>query len=81
MNMVENAPFILALLLVNWVTFPLASGLCGIIWMVGRVMYFNGYIKSPEGRRAGAIAYVGVLGLIGLTIASSVYLFQQKAAY
>ena len=76
MNMVENAPFIIALLLSNWLTFPLYSAACGLIWIVGRVLYFNGYSSSPDGRIAGVFAYIGVLGLLGMSIASSVYLYQ-----
>ena len=80
-NTVENAPFVLALLLVNWLTFPSYAAGCGAIWVAGRVLYMLGYSRGAETRMWGAIGYVGLLGLLGLSIASGVYLFQGKAAY
>ena len=80
-NTVENAPFVLALLLVNWLTFPSYAAGCGAIWVAGRVLYMLGYSRGAETRIWGAIGYVGLLGLLGLSIASGVYLFQGKAAY
>ena len=81
LNTVENLPLVVALLLQNWLSFPLISGLCGIVWIVGRVLYFQGYSKSPKGRIAGAIAYVGLLGLLVLSLVSGAFFFMQKAPY
>jgi glutathione S-transferase len=40
-----------------------------------------GYMRGTETRLWGAVGYIGLLGLLALTIASGVFLFQQKAAY
>lgn len=80
-NTIENLPCVLALLLVNWLTFPSYAAGCGFIWAAGRVLYMLGYSRSVETRMWGAIAYVGLLGLIALSIASGVFFFQQKAPY
>jgi glutathione S-transferase len=40
-----------------------------------------GYMRGTEQRLWGAVGYIGLLGLLALTIASGVFLFQQKAAY
>jgi glutathione S-transferase len=80
-NTVENLPAVLAMLLVCWLTFPAYAGGCGAIWVAGRVLYMLGYSRGAETRMWGAIAYVGLFGLLALTIASGVFLFQQKAAY
>jgi hypothetical protein len=38
-------------------------------------------MRGTEQRLWGAVGYIGLLGLLALTIASGVFLFQQKAAY
>ena len=82
MNTVENAPFIVAMLLQNWFTFPLPAACCGLLWTVGRVMYFVGYARSPNGRTVGGpFTALGLLGLLGLSITSGVFMLQGRAAY
>ena len=36
-NFLENVPCIIAMILLNWFTFPLISGICGILWMLCKV--------------------------------------------
>ena len=74
-------PVVVAMLLVNWLTFPAYAAGCGAIWIAGRVLYMLGYIRGAETRIWGAVGYIGLFGLLALTIASGVFLFQQKAAY
>lgn len=56
MNTLEHLPVLIPLL---WLTvfyfqvFPLAAPVLGLAWVVGRVLYMNGYMKDPEKRGPG----------------------------
>jgi glutathione S-transferase len=56
MNTLEHLPVLIPLL---WLTvfyfqvFPLAAPVLGLFWIVGRVLYMNGYMKDPEKRGPG----------------------------
>lgn len=56
MNTLEHLPVFLPLL---WLTalffspYPLISPILGVVWIIGRVMYFNGYMTAPEKRGPG----------------------------
>jgi glutathione S-transferase len=41
----------------------------GLIWIVGRIIYMNGYMAAPEKRSNGfLIAGIGVVGLLIMSI-------------
>lgn len=66
-NTVENYPAFLVLLLLSAVEFPLYSAICGSLWIVGRVLYMNGYSTGdPKKRYRGAIQYLGLIGMLGM---------------
>ena len=81
MNTLENMPSVVMLLLVTWPCFPLPSAICGFIWIAGRVLYMIGYSKGVAQRMWGAIAYVGFLGLLGLSLATAAFLYNRTSAY
>ncbi len=70
-NFVENYSFILAMILVAGVRFPLPTAAAGLFWAANRVVYAVGYTdltkKEGTGRGRGAGHYLGLLALVGLT--------------
>jgi glutathione S-transferase len=80
-NMIENAPFFLALLLVAW-SFPLFAGIAGLLYIVGRALYMYGYMQNPGARIYGAVfIYPALLGLMGLAGTSMVHTVMGQGAY
>lgn len=80
-NMIENAPFFLALLLVAW-PFPLIAGIAGLVYLVGRAVYMAGYSKDPSSRYYGAFfIYPALLTLMGLAVTTMVHVVQGTAPY
>jgi uncharacterized membrane protein YecN with MAPEG domain len=46
------------------------AAILGLVWIVGRIIYFVGYVRSPNGRRAGffiqaVAAFALMLGALG----------------
>lgn len=76
MNTLENYPTFLILLGISSYQFPkLAAGL-GMIWVVGRVAYAQGYATGdPKKRYRGGFQYIGLLGLLGTSIATIYSMF------
>jgi len=78
MNTLEHLPVFIPLL---WLAtfyfsfFPLAAPLLGIIWVAGRILYMDGYMRGPEKRGPGfgvsaaAELLLLILALIGIGIA------------
>jgi glutathione S-transferase len=80
-NTIENAPFFLALLIVAW-PFPLAAGLAGLLYLVGRALYMYGYMHDVKSRLYGAICiYPALLTLMGLALTNIVYIARGQAPY
>ena len=80
-NMIENAPFFLALLLVAW-PFPLFAGIAGLLYVIGRAVYMFGYMQDPGSRIYGAVfIYPSLLALMGLAGASMVHCVMGQGAY
>ena len=78
MNTLEHLPVFFPLLwlaTIYFAPFPLAAPLLGLVWILGRVLYMNGYMKAPEKRGPGfgvcAIAEILllVLALYGVVAA------------
>jgi glutathione S-transferase len=80
-NTVEKLPVVLAMLLVNWFSFPLPAAIAGFVWVAGRILYMIGYTWSPEWRNIGVISYFGLFSLLGLTCATAGFFYQKTAAY
>ncbi len=72
-NSLENLPFFIAFLLLGGLHYPIISAIGGFIIVLGRISYFAGYATGdPKKRYNGTYQYVGLLVLIGTTIASAV---------
>jgi glutathione S-transferase len=72
MNTLEHLPVFLPLLWLATVYFgwaPWAAPLLGMVWIIGRALYMDGYMKAPEKRGPGfGIASVAELLLFVLTL-------------
>jgi glutathione S-transferase len=80
-NMIENAPFFLALLLVAW-PFPLIAGIAGVAYVAGRALYMFGYMQGTGSRIYGAVLiYPALLTLLGCAITTMVHVVQGTAPY
>jgi len=75
MNTLEHIPIVIPLLWLTVVYFslwPWAAPLLGVVWVIGRAMYMNAYLKDPEKRGPGfgvaslAELLLLILALIGI---------------
>lgn len=74
-NTLENMPFFLATLVGGGLVYPFWSTMCGVVWIVGRIIYTLGYSTGkPKYRFPGFIlsSIIAQLCLLGLTITSGV---------
>ncbi len=56
MNTLEHLPVLIPLLWLTTLyfqTIPMAAPALGIIWIIGRIVYMDGYMKDPEKRGPG----------------------------
>lgn len=78
-NSLENLPGFLTLLILAGTLFPVSASLAGIEFLIGRVLYFNGYATGDPAKRSnGRLYLVGLLALLGLSIATAVRLLISK---
>ena len=75
MNTLEHLPVFITVLWLATIyfgTFPLAAPALGVVWIIGRALYMDGYMRAPEKREVGfvtaAIAEIALLllSLIGV---------------
>jgi len=70
MNTLENAVvFLPALWLGAWYWRPAWAGLCGAVWLAGRIWYARAYVRDPA-RRGGGFN-LSILGFAALIIGSA----------
>lgn len=69
-NALENQPAFLALLLTAGMLYPATASLAGISYLLGRIVYMQGYSTGePDKRMWGALPmYAGLLTLIGSSV-------------
>ncbi|GLC39740.1 hypothetical protein PLESTB_001957800 [Pleodorina starrii] len=66
-NSLENQPIFLALLVTAGLKHPITAATAGAIYLVGRVMYMQGYSTGdPDKRMRGSILYAGLFTLVGI---------------
>jgi len=74
-NTLEGYAQFLMMLFVGGVKHPLISTGAGVIWIIGRLLYAQGYqTGDPSKRQRGAIGYLGLLTLLGATISTALSL-------
>ncbi|KAG9293930.1 hypothetical protein G9A89_019268 [Geosiphon pyriformis] len=74
-NMLESYPQTLFMLAVGGIRYPIIASIGGLIWIAGRIAYANGYYSGePQKRSHGRFGYLGVITLLGVSIATSVNL-------
>lgn len=65
-NTLENYPQFLLMLGLGSIQYPLISSVGGAIWLLGRIVYFQGYSSGqPEKRQYGAFSYIGLFVMMG----------------
>ncbi len=68
-NTLENYPTFLVLFSIASIQYPLISTAAGLVWLLGRYVYANGYCTGdPAKRNRGAFAYLGLFTLLGASI-------------
>jgi len=51
------------------VQYPVTASALGMVYLLGRLLYFEGYSTGvPDNRMRGAIGYIGLLGLFGICV-------------
>lgn len=69
LNTLENQPAALALLILAGAVCPRAAAVAGAVWVVGRIVYFNGYATGdPEKRMYGAWNHFGTLAQLVIVV-------------
>ncbi|UJR20795.1 hypothetical protein I4U23_023908 [Adineta vaga] len=70
-NTLEVYPEFLLMLGLGSIKYPLVSSIGGTIWLLGRIVFFQGYSSGqPEKRRYGSFAYFGLFTMMGCAIKS-----------
>eukprot|EP01026_Neomeris_dumetosa_P042288 TRINITY_DN351_c1_g1_i3.p6 TRINITY_DN351_c1_g1~~TRINITY_DN351_c1_g1_i3.p6 ORF type:complete len:107 (-),score=7.79 TRINITY_DN351_c1_g1_i3:1393-1713(-) len=65
-NALEALPTFYTMLILSGVKYPIFSAICGAVYVVGRILYFQGYSsRGPQGRFRGRMSAFGLLGLLG----------------
>ncbi|XP_018413527.1 PREDICTED: microsomal glutathione S-transferase 3-like [Nanorana parkeri] len=74
-NTLEAYPTWLIFQLISGLAFPLASSVLGAIWVTSRFSYAHGYYTGdPEKRMKGAYGYIGLLGVLILSVVAGLQL-------
>ncbi|CAF1390448.1 unnamed protein product [Rotaria magnacalcarata] len=67
----EVYPEFLLMLGLGSIRYPLISSVGGVIWLVGRIVFFRGYATGhAEKRRYGSFGYFGLFTMMGCAIKS-----------
>ncbi|KAF9956975.1 Microsomal glutathione S-transferase 3 [Mortierella alpina] len=67
-NTLEGFSSYLTTLMFAGLWFPVAAPILGLVWCLGRIVYFFGYTTgNPRARLLGAFGHAGEYGLLGLT--------------
>lgn len=66
-NSLENEASFLSLLLIAGARYPISASVAGMLYLAGRVCYFQGYCSGePQNRMRGAFLHFGTLALLGM---------------
>ncbi|KAK5669891.1 hypothetical protein QVD99_004267 [Batrachochytrium dendrobatidis] len=74
-NTLEGYPVFLMLLGISAIEHPMYAVASGIVWIVGKHLYAQGYCTGdPDKRVRGAFSYLGLLTLLGISIKTAITL-------
>ena len=74
-NLLENYHVFLMLLALSCIEHPIAGAACGAVRLAGMVAYALGYqTGDPKKRMNGAFGYLGLFGMLGMSIKTAVTL-------
>ncbi|XP_068121524.1 glutathione S-transferase 3, mitochondrial-like isoform X2 [Hyperolius riggenbachi] len=74
-NTLELYPAWLIFQLIAGLAFPLSSSVLGAIWVTSRFSYAHGYYTGdPEKRLKGAYGYIGLFGVVILSLVAALQL-------
>ena len=68
----EVYPTYLTLLFVSGIKFPKPAAVCGFIYLVGRIAYAYS-TGDPDKRKFGIVSYLGLLPMLGMSIATCLH--------
>ncbi|KAL9549806.1 hypothetical protein MBANPS3_005025 [Mucor bainieri] len=70
-NTLEILPVYNTLLLVGGLKYPEISAAAGVVFLLGRIVFTSGYTTGePAKRTRGAFGYLGLIALLGTSVAS-----------
>lgn len=67
-NTLEGMPQYIVMQVLAGLWWPMYAVVAGLLWIVGRALYANGYMKRPEARLTGSAVFL--VGLLLLLIGS-----------
>ncbi|RUS29514.1 hypothetical protein BC938DRAFT_480562 [Jimgerdemannia flammicorona] len=74
-NYLEGYASFLMVLFVGGLKYPEINSAAGAVYLLGRIVYARGYqTGDPSKRQRGSFAYLGLLTMVGTTIATAVSL-------
>lgn len=82
MNTLEQIViFIPAILLFAWVFDPRWAAAIGVVWIIGRLVYYRSYVRDPRSRALGfAMTALPTLGMLGAALVGLVIQLWRSAA-
>ncbi|KAG2178990.1 hypothetical protein INT43_001839 [Umbelopsis isabellina] len=64
-NTLEGYPMFLTLLFTGGISAPVVSAAAGVVWILGKIVYAQGYSTGvPSKRQRGSFGYLGLLTLL-----------------
>lgn len=74
MNTLEQlVVFIPAILIFAWTFDPRWAAMLGVVWIIGRLVYFRSYVRDPRSRALGfAMTALPSLGMLGAALVALV---------
>jgi glutathione S-transferase len=77
-NCLETLPTFLSLLLTAGLAYPRAASGAGVLYLLGRWMYFKGYSTGdPAKRMQGSLHHFALFSLVGMVILCAINIYRM----